>query len=58
MDERLSTADSSRFSTSISDSTVKAKSLQPMKTKEWAAGISIILVLSISLFLLFNIRSQ
>jgi hypothetical protein len=58
MDERPLKPDSSLFTTSVKDSIQTSEPVREMKTKDWIAGASIILALSISLIFLFNFRSR
>lgn len=57
MDERPVKPDSSLFITSKEDSLTMAAPVR-IKTKEWIGGVTIVLVLSLSLILLFNLRSR
>jgi hypothetical protein len=58
MDEGPVKTDSSRFISLSGDSLSNGPQHRTMNAKEWMGGAGIILILTVSLFFLFNIRSQ
>jgi hypothetical protein len=58
MDERTLRADSSIFGSTMPDSIAIPQAQKSMDKKEWISGITIVLVFSITLLLLFNLRSR
>jgi hypothetical protein len=58
MDERPLKPDSSIFGIAVADSSGTALKKEAMQPKEWISGLTIVLALTIGLFLLFNLRSR
>jgi hypothetical protein len=58
MDEKQIKPDSNLVQTLASDSLGNLRVQRDARTKDYIAGVSIILVLSITLFLLFNLRTK
>jgi len=58
MDEKQIKPDSNLVQTLASDSLASLRVKRDARTKDYIAGVSIILILSITLFLLFNLRTK
>jgi hypothetical protein len=58
MDEKQIKPDSNLVQTLASDSLASLRVQRDARTKDYIAGVSIILILSITLFLLFNLRTK